>query len=243
MAINRKHKKEILIGFEVECILIETPRILIDTIKEKIKSLHRGMDIGGDGSIEWDDSDFNGVEDYNEETDTYKKTGYGVEVRTPPLPANEAVKLLKRLFKIVAKYGFTNDSCGLHLNFSCRNQKKRILFNPILFAAHPIWEEIGKAFNREDNDFCLNHAENYSFNKVSDLYENGESLIEDCRDKYSAVNLGYLSDDNTGRIEIRIMGGEDYHKKFKTVESFSDRILNLYHKVCIPALLPEAIKV
>lgn len=242
MAKTNKYFSKMLVGFEVECFINESKGYSLEGIRKKIKNLHKNIEITYDGSLEFDYKEYNSGEprenDYGDYV--YKYEAEGIEIVTPPLSPTKSIKLLNRILKIVKKHGFTNFSSGLHCNFSCLNKKKLSNFYPAFFASNPLWRKIGEKFNRLDNEYCVNHADDYNIKNVLDLSYEGEDLVSDCEDKYSAVNLGYFLHNNNSRIEIRIMGGENYHKKFNLIKNYTGQILKAFDKSCIK--LPFSVK-
>lgn len=238
MAKTNKYFSKMLVGFEVECFINESKGYSLDRIKKKIENLHKDIEMTDDGSLEFDYDEYNS--EYNYDYDIPKYEAEGIEIVTPPLSPTKSIKLLNKILQIIKKHGFTNQTSAIHVNFSCKDKKKLSCFFPALFAANPLWTKLGEKFDRLDNEYCENHALNYTLKDFQDIIENAHDLQCDCENKYSAVNLGYFLSNPDNRIEVRSMGGLNYHKRFKEIKQYTTQILKTFNDSCIK--LPFSVK-
>lgn len=216
--------KDFLLAFEVEFVYNAE---LIDAVKmqRKLSRMQRGTIVGRDGSI-------NMSHRFRLEATA--------EIKTPPLPPFEALRLLKKVFDFVKQYGYTNSSCGLHLNFSPVSDELYYSLNPFTFTAEPIWEEITKEFRREGNNYCRQVWNT----KPKNLLEIWSRMVYN-RDvscgHYNVVNLEHYGTTRgiTSRIEIRGFGNREYHKRFNRIVDYSERIFKVFLKNCAPITKPE----
>ena len=179
-----------------------------------------------------------------------------MEFKTKPLKKSEAMQLLKKCFALMSKHGVdTNDSCGLHANFSPRSEAAYNKLNPLKAYIDPLWAKIAEAFNREDCDYCYppdRSSEFFAFAKkfqngitlspielmavcqdISDgLHELGDTLnLEPADDaKSTAVNFCNLTKERTksSRIEVRAFGGDKYHEKFDLIKGYVEEAITVF---------------
>jgi hypothetical protein len=228
--VNFSNKSDIRFGFEIECVIKDTAvlRNLQDNpswsflilkktskltqFKNELKKLSHPVIYGYDGSIECNDNDTT------------------AELKTPPLPPKDAMILLKQVFDIVNKYGYTNSSCGFHVNISSSHKTKMKNFNPIPFLSSKLWNEILRKFNRGNNEFCRPIIRS---NKISKMTM-ARRLIENADEKYRCVNLKNFGNGMTSRsrVEIRGFGNVNYSKKYDTISEFVKRIERLFRLSC-----------
>lgn len=99
------------------------------------------------------------------------------EIRNPVLPAHQAMEVAERVFDIIGEYGYTNETCGLHFNFSpiCTENFNRV--NPFFLARQPIWEKIKADFGRGEGTVA--HAKYCKPMKVrQDILDNPPSILD-----------------------------------------------------------------
>lgn len=141
-------------GFEIECCIRrdENP-----AFEKALKKLHKGIEFEYDGSLRpvgWSKENHNANTYANRAKLPHIKCDQAHEILTPVLPVNEAFQLLEKIFALVAEFGYTNESCGLHANFSPINKKNFHKINPFWLSTQPLWSKIRKAFGRENNKYC-----------------------------------------------------------------------------------------
>jgi len=221
------------LGFEIECVIVKaftqvgeysfsTGRTVNSRFSTNWKNflkelgvLNEKIIVGYDGSINCDDYD------------------RAVELKTSPLPPKDAMILLKKLLDIVNKYGFTNRSCGFHVNISSAHAAKMKKFNPLPFLSSRIWDEILEEFNRSGNTYCYpillkNRTKNFTG------VERMNQLLQRSKEKYRCVTLRNfgITVSKRSRIEVRGFGNHDYSKKFDKIAAYIKRIERLFDLCC-----------
>jgi hypothetical protein len=244
------HRQSFKVGFEVECVFFRT-KIPHDKLEELLHKIHPQIILGDDCSIE-EQHDF----DDPLITDRDIRHQFSAEIETPPLHPFESLIVLRLIFQLVKKYGYTNDSCGLHASFSPVNDDVYYSVNPLVIFNQALWAKIKKDFGRTHNGYCSTtpwNKDGISQNeekKLLDPFQYWCDVLRCGRDYYrygygadDGVHASYdghsseVNFDNYGeirrprsRIEIRCMGGEDYHKKFPLVTQYVDRIITAFRK-------------
>lgn len=217
-----------LLGFEVECVINED-KIDLDVFSKKILALNPGIDIGDDGSIYANRDNNNGT---------------GVEIRTPPLKTYAALRLLKKTFQLVNKYGYTNESTGFHINLSPISDKIYYSINPFTLVKDKLWGRMRKSFKRNGNEYCddveigdfAELLEKKPLKLWTDLIGGGNINFgeDNVIGKSCVVNFDSYSlrRNNDSRLEIRACGGEGYHKKFGLIKDYTLKSLTTFRKHC-----------
>ncbi len=223
MKVNFTNKSDVRLGFEIECIVKGTSRRDVfgnykatsvwKEFREAIKSLKHPVQVGEDGSINCSYLD------------------RAVELRTPPLSPKDAMMLLSNVFDIVNKFGYTNNSCGFHVNISSAHKSKMRDFNPLPFLSSKLWDEILKKFKRSNNEYCRPVIR--KTNKIPKI-RLVSNMLSRSNEKYRCVNLRNFGNgtSKSSRIEIRGFGNADYSKKFETISEFVKRIERLFRLSC-----------
>ena len=190
-------------GFEVECI-IKNQKVY--DFKKIIGKYHLAQ-IGYDPSIRehWDTQTF--------------------ELRTKPTTLKRSFKRLKKILEAVKEYGFTDSSCGLHFNFSTRSNKEARLFNPLRFCANPIWMRLLHKYRRSRNEYC-----NHYVADAKTVYRTISDLEGHYDDHHASVSLFNFHGKANQRIEIRVFGNKNYHKKYQKIKKDCNAIINLFKK-------------
>lgn len=225
-------RSNIRLGFEIECYIKDRH---IDEWEKAVTLFHRSNNIDDDGSIEtpdWEDGTL---------FQTY-------EIQTAVLPPLSALNNLKALFDAVAKWGGTNETCGLHLNISSTSKRRMKAFNPFPFVASPIWNRMVKDFNREDNDYCVPPDLEGGPMEIFESLGGGDGWgTNGCSffDKDSCVNFANWDggDGETSRVEIRGMGGNKYHYRFPLVSTYTGKVMKLFMLCCDIPLIDTRFKV
>src|ERR1039457_2029186 len=132
------------LGFEIEACFFREG--FSDFVK-LLKRLDSRINVTTDGSIRpenWTRSDRYG-----------DMVGHkGREIQTYPLKAKEGVLLLNEIFNLVSDFGYTNQTCSCHLNFSPINRKDYEKVNPFFLIQQDFWQRIRNHFNRDGNKYC-----------------------------------------------------------------------------------------
>jgi len=165
----------------------------------------------------------------------------GWEIQTPPTPAAQAIRKLKRACKFFQNNEVkTNYTTGLHINISFKSQgynfdidgaKLQVIVDDIKWL---------QKFDRMENEYCespkfyitklKNELDEWSKDKRRKKANRptAESMVEaikqsvvdgdtDLHEKYCSVNLTHL-DDKSPYIEFRAVGGPSYHWRHKDIE-------------------------
>lgn len=217
-----KYSDKFLLGFEIEMVY-DADEISFESLTRKFKSLHPKIVSSHDGSINLSDSSYYNAGD--------------IEIKTPPLRQSEAFKLLKEVFNMVERYGYTDDSTGFHVNISPVTNKMYYSLNPFELIKSKLWQKIKKDFNREGNEYCNSLPRTATYNTSLDLFHKisaGQLSRDNLIGKYNAVSLRNYSAIRSpnSRIEVRAMGGKDYHKKYNLIQEHINNILTEFTKSC-----------
>jgi hypothetical protein len=225
LLLEAKHKmlrkKLFKFGFECEFVF-DTAKITFEDLAVEFRRLHRNIVCDDDGSI--DPSRGIISED-------------GMEVKTPPLSSDEAFTLLQKVFGLIDKYGYTNKSCGLHVNFSPTTIKHYRAINPFSFSRAKLWAKIKKDFKRGSNTFCVD-TKDFGLKKMTafewfnTLRGEGEEVVSP--EHYHVVNFQnyYKRRDSQCRVEVRAFGNENYQKRLNDVIDYSEEIARTFIKHC-----------
>lgn len=213
--IKFTNNSNIRLGFEIECCITSGN---FSQFKREVKYVDNSIIVGNDGSIDVED-DFDRP----------------VELRTTPLPPEKAMENLQKLFELVNEYGYTNWSCGFHVNISSKSKRDMKKFNPISFFSNPILNNITFKFRRGNNDFCqpLPVVSPSKMSKLK-LIENMGRLTECIQDKYYCGNMVNWQGGTrkSSRVEIRGIGNKDYTKKYSTIYNYINKINKLFSLCC-----------
>lgn len=218
-------KQNFLFGFEVEFIF-NYGKISYKDIARKFKALNRNIECEDDGSIE-------GNNKFAHEAT--------MEVKTPPLTPFKAFSLLEKIFAIIKEYGYTNETCGLHVNFSPVSEKVYRSLNPFSFTQDPLWKTIREDFKRDDNDYCLDFELHSEWSKPMTMLDIWTRAVEDTYsmpyielDHFHVVNLQHYRNRKTkdARVEVRAFGNTGYHHRIRAVINHSERIIKTFLKHC-----------
>lgn len=139
---------------------------------------------------------------------------YGFELISPVFNSvDEALSNMKKVFDIIDKYWSTNNSTALHINIGTFNYKDIDLLKLLLFTGQ---DYVLKTFDRSDNSYTVNNLKNLlsDIDPGEDRYVIYQKINDTVlsNDKYQFFNFKHLK--NQKYIEIRGIGGSDYHKKY-----------------------------
>lgn len=158
---------------------------------------------------------------------------HAIELVMPPQDFYTSVRLLTLIFAIVAACGRVSRSCGLHFTVSHPkiNERYNVLGLLSRFDVAPVLEQ----FDRTSNMYCKNYTFNssvlsheyvqqYATAHTARATTNYGGYIRSSRvdsvltgtDRTQAINFTKLE---RSMIELRAMGGKDYHTKFQSVVS------------------------
>lgn len=172
------------------------------------------------------------------------KPGHGFELVSPPMDVAAALEDLKKVFAWMEAHGhYTNSTTGFHVGVSWGDKAEMQNIDKLKVVLLMGEQYVMQLFDRTTNDYTQSHIEklqgNISKNNtkwksdrdVQSLIARVNKLLD--TQKYRTVNLDKLSN---GYLEFRIMGGEDYHKRFEDVK----KIIIRYAFVIKAALDPLA---
>jgi hypothetical protein len=172
------------------------------------------------------------------------KPGHGFELVSPPLEVHAALEDLKKVCDwMEANKHYTNTTTGFHVNVNWGDKAEMQAIDKLKVVLLMGEKYIMQLFNRTTNEFTQSHIEKLqgkiaqsgskwkSDRDVQSLIARVNQLLD--KQKYRTVNLDKLSN---GYLEFRIMGGEDYHKRFEDVK----KIMIRYAFVIKAALDPLA---
>lgn len=204
-------KPKFKIGFELEAAIVDSIEPIFD---DGLAALDSRICRGRDGSVEG-----GGLKRI------YGDSYDGIEIRTPPLPLDEGLKLFEKVLHYMAEWSgkgslATNSTCGLHVNVSEPVMAERFdLFCKFYahIATHFPEQEVLKMFNRTTNTYChplftRGGQKKADYLELQALAMEGEFGTH----KYHSVGLhngrkssGFSPDDR--RIEFRCLGNKNYH--------------------------------
>ena len=167
-------------------------------------------------------------------SDSSLSNGNGVEIVSPVMNIPEALSTMGLMFNFIDKNGFTDDTCGLHVNMSYRGKLIRdldILKVAMFMDEGLVWKYFP---DRENNHYARSmydailHGSTTSmdtayFRLYGSLTETIDAIKRDIyvnAVKYRGINrIVSAMNDSSDRIEFRYLGGESYQKKFAEVQT------------------------
>jgi len=146
----------------------------------------------------------------------------GLEISIPISSYNSLLDYIKKINYLISQFGYTNDDTGLHIHISTC-QKDGINFNFYKFALLCDKAELLDSWYSR-NGYCLNVMEVINYN-------NKQEARRLKKKKGRVWNLELIG---KNRIEIRTIGGKDYHLKtdkiIQEVEKFRDIFIETLDK-------------
>lgn len=125
----------------------------------------------------------------------------GLEISTPICSYSRLMEYIKQINRLIKQYGYTNDDTGLHIHIS-KAKKDGVNFD---FYKFSLLCNDRRLLNRwgTRNGYCINVMSviNYNTKRDSKVLKNKKGRV---------WNLELVS---KNRIEIRTMGGVEYHLK------------------------------
>jgi len=145
----------------------------------------------------------------------------GVEIVTGKEDISDLINIIKETFEWIDKIGYTDDSCGFHVHMSMGSKYELDPLKLILFVEEgKIYEKFEERIN---NSYAVGIKKGH-FNRIEPFSR--ADIKKMLRDKKIDSNLEFgkylgvhLVDLKNNHIEFRYMGGRNYHKKYKDVES------------------------
>jgi hypothetical protein len=157
---------------------------------------------------------------------------HGIEISSPALKLTDALESMRIIFDYIDKGNssrvcFTNSSCGLHINISLpggENHHVMQNINRLKLLMLLNEDAILKQFKRQNNRYCrsyrseiLNPIIRLSRINLNNRIKEAIFRLNEIEDKYRTVNFGKLQT-IMPYLEFRLMGGQNYHKRFSEVE-------------------------
>lgn len=199
-----------------------------------------------EGNIEnveiWSELPFSDFEigDYHEssnydswriERDTSLNTSEsGVEIISPVLEIDESFDYIIRMFRFISSYGYTDDTCGFHVNISYKgeNINEIDLLKIIMFIDEDyVWNEFPDRIN---NNYTRSVYETLSLGVIKQEYQlfynniersivNIANHIRYTEGKYYGINQIVDSyEGSADRIEFRYLGGSGYEDSYNEIQ-------------------------
>lgn len=125
---------------------------------------------------------------------------HGLEISTPMCTYDELLKYTKEINNLIDKYGYTNNDTGLHIHIST-TKSNGINLDFYKFALLSNEQKLLDSWN-ERNCYCRN-----VMNIIELCSKKNSKIIKNKKDR---MNLHKISNN---RIEIRTIGGDNYHLK------------------------------
>jgi hypothetical protein len=148
----------------------------------------------------------------------------GVETITKALPLDDALDMMKKMFKHISDVGHTSEKTGMHVNMSFRGYDfKRDNFNPtklvmladpkMMNEFFPVRTHVGKMFMDIGVGVIMDLA---TSDNISREFSNNVMLNK----KNQGINFSHISHfiESQRRIEFRYFGGDGYETRYNTME-------------------------
>lgn len=193
-------------------------------LKERLKTL--GM------------KSFKKLEDYDSSTNWTFQTdnslssnrGLGVEITSPPVPINQFLDEMKKMFNFISSIGFTDGEAGLHIGVSFKDRYMWDDIDPLKLAVFMDEGYIWKYFpERVDNEYAEKvigaiedklHNVNIDLLKTISPGKHKNQINDDDAlkfSKYYGINFSKIIEGDN-YIEFRYLGGTNYEKKYKRIQ-------------------------
>lgn len=145
----------------------------------------------------------------------------GIEFVSPPMPLPEFLAICPKIFTWIQQQGGTNNNCGFHVHLSIDGVRDlKSAMDPIKLSMMVDEGIIWKHFEgREFSDYCRSTKKTLAQRGLTgdDIGKlvNKQKLNREIRaDHFHSINFEHFE---SGRIEFRQMGGDNYHKKWTQV--------------------------
>lgn len=149
----------------------------------------------------------------------YSLENNGIEITTPMTSVLGIKHYIKNIFDIIDRYGYTDESTGLHFHISTiKVDGTNFNFYTYMLICH-------------DKELLSSWPSRlgYSENVMDVLGKHSKSEARKIKDSSKCWNLQKIS---ANHIEIRAMGGKDYHKQLEKVlsefELYADAFDNVF---------------
>ena len=126
------------IGFEAEFICPSMDYMDFSEV------LHTELGVNADWLSAFDSPTWDSTWYTCEDSTIDDEYGNGIEIVSPPLTVSDSIRAMWRTLELIRIYGFTNDSCGMHMTIS--GNKPTDIKSVINNTNDNLWL---KAFNRD----------------------------------------------------------------------------------------------
>jgi len=155
------------------------------------------------------------------------------EIVTGPMDYNTAKIYLIKILRFIDKYAKTSDKSGIHINISFKDlDVKNISMIKQIFSIDE--EAIYEMFpSRKNNVYAksikkLIPYKQFDYSDISLSAVNSRIEIPDS--KYYGINFKHLLADDNRRIEIRYIGGKNYHNQVGDIMEIMDNVIIITYK-------------
>ena len=162
----------------------------------------------------------------------------GVEIISPIMKIVDALPMMDQMFEMIQKHGGTTKEHGFHVNISRKGAGTETvdLLKLMLFVDEGyVWKHFP---DRKDNHYTksaidmvraamtnksaeiqgdINKIQRDVNDKSQKLFSNFKAKLKLPPEKFMSINFSNLQT-GSGRIEMRQLGGKDYHRKNKEVK-------------------------
>jgi len=152
------------------------------------------------------------------------------EFITGPLPYSEAIPIFYKIIRWIEKNAYTTDACAFQfsVSFSKFDPSLKIRLENIDrlkfllgFDETKIYSKFGNRTNNVYSKSIKRVIPRNRFSFVENIRNIDSKMFKIPEDKYYGVNFSKLS---KGYLEIRYIGGKDYHKKAKDIREIMDYV-------------------
>ena len=147
----------------------------------------------------------------------------GLEVKNPPMELPEFMEdYLHPMFSWIQNHGFTDSDCGFHCHMSLKDTNQEIDFLKLIMFTDEGW--IYNAFTDRASNTYANSVKNKLKSKgvldpkqAKEIFSKKKLMMKMSMssEHFDAIN----NINGKGHVEFRYMGGRDYHRKGKEVET------------------------
>ena len=164
---------------------------------------------------------------------------HGIEVVSPAMPLDKSLLAMQTVYKWMKKFNLeTNSSTGLHINVSMQGVDLKSALDPVKLVLFMGEKHTADLFNRAQNSTAAPQIQTM-IDKIKDegkLPDDANDLIKHAykylsNNKYRSVNLSKL---NSGYLEFRVAGGENYHYDYNQSRDAVLRFVTALEIACNP---------
>jgi len=145
----------------------------------------------------------------------------GLEISIPKSTYTQLIQYIKNINNLIDEYGYTNNDTGFHIHIST-SKKSGININFFKFALLCNQNDLLCSWSQR-NEYCLN---------VMDII-NCNDKIQSKKIKNAKGRVWNLELISKNRIEIRTMGGIDYHKNNSKILLELEMFKNIFQETLL----------